>query len=120
MNDIIEPTMIGLSDAAHLKLKYLKDEGFFNEMLDAYRLGISLAIAKDLNPSDTASSRQTIFSVSTLDPNREIAVAVKHLCPNISGSIYKHAEKLAEAGVCLLYDISKKGEIDFVRLLNEK
>ena len=120
MNDTSEPTMIGLSDAAHSKLKYLKDEGFFNEMLDAYRLGISIAIAKDLSIIESASSRQTIFSVSTLDPNRDIALAIKHLCPNLTGSIYKHAEKLAEVGVCFLYETSKKGEINFLDLLDVK
>lgn len=113
MNDTIEPSSIGLSEKAHNNLKKLKEDGHFDEMIDAYRLGISIALAKNIEPDEISGSRQTIFSVSTLDPKGEIAIAIKSLCPKNIGSTYKYAERLAEWGVNELAKIAAYGEIDF-------
>ena len=47
---IQEPSTVGLTKAAHDKLKRFKDDGCFGELQDAYRFAISLAVAQELIP----------------------------------------------------------------------
>lgn len=74
-----EPTTIGLTEESHGILKRLKDEGHFAEMADAYRFAIALALSLGQEPPLVGGSRQTIFNVGTLDPDRALYYAVKIL-----------------------------------------
>lgn len=114
-----EPSMIGLSDRAHQLLKRLKDDGHFAEMADAYRFGVALALAHNVTPQEIIGSRTTVFSVATIDPDREIATAVKTILRDDGISIYRKVERLAEWGVRELARRAEDGEIDFAALLSE-
>lgn len=114
-----EPTMIGLSERTHPLLKRLKDDGHFAEMADAYRFGIALALAHGVQPDEISGARQTVFSVATIDPDREIATAIRSILGDDGSSIYRRAERLAEWGVRELARRSEDGEIDFAGLLCE-
>lgn len=116
---INEPTMIGVSDSTHIKLKRLKEDGHFREMADAYRFAIGLALAQGCVPPEISS--QTVFSVATIDPDQSIRNAIQTILgESASGiSIYKYAEKLADWGIRELSMQAERGEIDFVAIFDE-
>jgi DNA-binding IclR family transcriptional regulator len=95
---ISEPTMIGLSDKAHALLSQMKEDNFLAEMADGYRLGIGLALAQGIEPEDLHQKR-TVFSVATIDPDQEIAAAIRALIDLKGTSVYRMAERLADWGV---------------------
>lgn len=116
---IAEPTMIGLSDKSHMALKRLKEDGHFSEMADAYRFGIALALARGVVPGELPTPRTTIFSVATIDPDREIGNAIQALMDTQDIAVYRWVERLAEWGVTELSRRAEGGEIDVGALLEE-
>ena len=113
-----EPTMIGLSERTHSLLKRLKEDGHFAEMADAYRFGLALALAYGEEPEEL-TPRITIFSVATIDPDKEIYTAVKALKTPQGVSIYKQVERYADWGVRELSRRAETGDINFATLLKE-
>jgi len=114
-----EPTMIGLSEKMHGTLKRLKEDGHFAEMVDAYRFGIALALANGVIPDEVPTPRTTIFSVATVDPDREISNAIRALMDTEDTPVYRWAERLAEWGVAELARQAESGEIDVGAILQE-
>jgi len=114
-----EPTMIGLSEKSHGLLKRLKEDRHFAEMADAYRFGVALALANGVIPEEPPPPRTTIFSVATIDPDREIGIAIKALMDTGAVPVYRWVERLAEWGVMELARRSQGGEIDFSAILKE-
>lgn len=114
-----EPTMIGLSEKAHATLRRLKEDGHFAEMVDGYRFGVALALAHGATPDEAPPPRTTIFSVATVDPDREIGIAVRALMDTADVPVYRWVERLAEWGVTELGHQAERGEIDFGATLLE-
>ncbi len=114
-----EPTMIGLSERVHLVLTQMKEDGHFNEMADGYRLGIALALAHGVIPGEVPTPRKTVFSVATIDPDQEIAAAIRALGQLDGGSVYRLAERLAEWGVSELASRFETGPIDVSGLISQ-
>lgn len=114
-----EPTMIGLSEKMHGTLKRLKEDGHFAEMADAYRFGVALALAHGVIPDEVPTPRTTIFSVATVDPDREISNAIRALMDTEDTPVYRWAERLAEWGVAELARQAESGEIDVGAILQE-
>lgn len=120
---IQEPSTVGLTKAAHDKLKRLKEDRQFGELVDAYRFAISLAVAQGIDPFSVPSegNRQTMFNVGTLDPDQLLKVAINAVysdaCNNEAA--YKIAERLAEWGVGKLSMEASHGDINFVKLLQQ-
>jgi hypothetical protein len=110
-----EPTTVGLSETGHSNLQRLKEEGYFKEMLDAYRFAIALALSRGAMAEK--DSRKTIFNVGTLDPDNLIYSAVSELRTVEDEPVYKTAERLAEWGIAELYDLAKSQKLDFADLL---
>lgn len=119
MNTSIQPTMIGLSEKGHSLLKRLKEDGHFAEMADAYRFGIALALAHGVVPAEPPPPRTTIFSVGTIDPEREILTAINTLQDTGQIPGYKWAERLAEWGVTELWHRASSGALDLAEILEE-
>lgn len=113
-----EPTTIGLSESAKLKLQRLKEDGHFDEMADGYRFAIALALAHG-GITDALSSRQTIYNVGTLDPDHSIHLAVSILREPSDEPVYRTAERLAEWGVEELFRRSESGQLSFAEILDE-
>jgi hypothetical protein len=88
-------------------------------MLDAYRFGIALALATGVLPDEISS--QTVFAVSTVDPDQLIKHAIQAvLGEQVAGiSTYRMAERLADWGVQEIYAQSERGEIDVVGILDK-
>ena len=111
--------MIGLSEKSHSVLKRLREDGHFSEMADAYRFGIALALAHGVVPEEPPPPRTTIFSVATIDPDREIGSAIKALMEVGDVPIYRWAERLAEWGVTEIWRRAETGEINFTAIIDE-
>jgi hypothetical protein len=88
-------------------------------MADAYRFGIALALALGVVPEEPAPPRTTIFSVVTIDPDREIGSAIKALMNIGQLPVYKWAERLAEWGVTELAYRAESGDLDLQTILQE-
>lgn len=109
-----------LSEQAHAKLKRLQEEGHFLEMRDAYRFGIALALSRGIYPPEIGSSKVGgIYSISQIDPDQSIALAINLLMDTKGLPPYRWAERLAEWGINELSHESAKGQIAFPRLLAE-
>ena len=114
-----EPTNIGLSERAHARLKRLKEDGHFKEMVDAYRFGIALALAQGVVPPEITAT--TVFGVATVDPDQTLKNAIQTILGDkVEGiAVYKMAERLADWGVNELADQATMGEIDFVTIFDQ-
>ena len=115
-----EPTTIGLSQSAHKKLKWLKEEKYFRELLDGYRFAIGLALAQGIDPPEIEKTT-TIFNVGTVDPDQSLKQYIQIVVEDQIQSIpiYKMAERLAEWGVNELESQARSGGIDFITLLDQ-
>lgn len=116
---VTEPTNIGLSERSHSKLKRLKEDGHFNEMADAYRFAIALALAHGIVPPELPAPRTNIFGVATIDLRGEIYNAIKAIMDTKEIPVYRWAERLAEWGIEELARQTAAGDIDFSRILAE-
>lgn len=114
---IEEPTMIGLSERGHAILGRMKEDGQIGEMADGYRLGIALALASGQVPPDVPAPRKTVFSVATIDPEGDLAAAIRALAALDGSSVYKMAERLADSGVRELEERFGSGVLDSSSLL---
>ena len=114
-----EPTTIGLSESAHVKLKNLVGEGMFSEMRDAYRFAIAYALAMNVTPLDISEKKQTFLNVGSLDPDGEIASVINALKSDDEPSVYKFAERLADWGVTELTRQASKGPLNFSTIIQD-
>lgn len=106
-----EPTMIGVSPEDKEFLLSLKSQGIFAEALDAYRFAIGLAISRGMI-AKKGSARETMYSVSSLDPSKEIYQIIEMLdLADSDEPMYRCAERLAEAGIKLIRGHIKAGKI---------
>lgn len=118
---IKEPTTLGLSLNAHNKLKWLREEQYFRELLDGYRFAIALALAQGVDPPEIEEKRTTVFNVGTADPDQSLKQCIQIVMGDrIQGTaVYKMAERLAEWGINELKSQARSGGIDFVALLDQ-
>jgi signal transduction protein with GAF and PtsI domain len=118
---VTEPTMLGLSEATHAKLKRLKEDGHFREMVDAYRFGIGLALAQGMIDPPEISSTTTVFSAATLDPDQTLRRGIEAIVGDrLQGkSVYRFAERLADWGIQELSRDAERGEIKVVALFDQ-
>ena len=116
-----EPTMIGLSETTHAKLKRLKEDGHFREMVDGYRFGIGLALAQGMLEPPEISSTTTVFSVATLDPDQTLRRGIEAIVGDkLQGkSVYRLAERLADWGIQELSREAERGDINVVGLFDQ-
>ncbi len=113
-----EPTSVRLSNKANTILSQMKEDGHLAEMSDGYRLGIALALSQAVSPPELPPDSKTFIAVSGLDPEQEIAAAIRALV-NLEGqSVYRYAEKLADWGVMHMHDRFKGGQLDVAALID--
>ena len=109
---------VGIAKSAHPKLQRLKEDGHFNEMVDAYRFAVALALAHGGATTDF-TERQNLFNIGTFDPDRSLHTAVATLRLPTSESVYKTVERLATWGVEELDRRSQRGMLSFAEILSE-
>jgi hypothetical protein len=110
---------IGLSLEGKERLDRLRDDGYFNELRDAYRFAVAFALAKGGTPSEIQSTRRTMFAIATVDPDGTLATAIGELLPCNEVAPYRWAERLAEAGSKMITDIEKDRGFDLGAMLAE-
>jgi len=98
---VSEPVQIGIGESAHYKLEQLCADGYFSEMRDGYRFAVAYALSKGARPERMEGARKNVFSISTIDPDGLLKVAIDTLCPTEEAS-YRVAERLADWGVAEL------------------
>jgi hypothetical protein len=119
-NLIAEPTTIGLGEKSHNWLQRFKEEGIFAEMRDAYRFAVAFYLSKQITPPEIVGKKNTIFNIGTIDPDKELYLAISCLMPNIEGSIYQMAERLADAGIAEMAVEFERGTLDIVALIENQ
>jgi hypothetical protein len=117
-NEIIEPVNLGISEENHTWLKKFKEEGIFQEMRDAYKFSVALAIAQNIKPKEIFK-KETVFGIATIDPSRELYFCIDSLYFDINQARYHLLEQLAEAGMSLLVEKYKSGKLDLVKTIEE-
>ena len=111
-------TMIGLSENGHSKLKILKEDGIFHEMVDGYRAGVAFAIASNESPVPISGKKQTTFSVGTVDRKLAVSTLVQTLLDVDDSEVYAIIEQHAEIGVQKFYhEYEEPGNFDFIQML---
>ncbi len=116
---MIEPTNIGIGDAAHAKLKALCQDDYFAQMADVYRFAIALALAYGITPMEITGARQNVFGVATVDPDKSLYTAIKTLIDTGDTPVYRWAERLADWGVIELSRRADEGTLDIGQILEE-
>lgn len=108
---------VGLTDKTHRMLQQLKEDGVFNEMRDGYRLGIALAVSSGVvAPEDISTG--TFLNAGSLDPDNTIRDVITELFPDVADKPYRHAERLAEAGVAEMGRLHRAGQLRFGELFD--
>jgi hypothetical protein len=97
----------------------MKEDGYFAEMADGYRIGISIALSRGVRDHEVATPRKTVFSTATIDPDHEIAATIRALYDVDGEPIYKVAERLADWGVLEIARQFEGGVIDITALIQQ-
>lgn len=90
---------IGLGEESHFKLEQLCADRHFSEMRHGYKFAVAYALAKDARPERMESARKNVFSISTVDPDGTLKLAIETLYPLNGETAYRVAERLADWGV---------------------
>jgi hypothetical protein len=110
---------VGLTEDTHRMLQRLKEDNVFNEMVDGYRLGIALAIARRQIAPEGLKMR-TFVNAGSLDPDLFFKNMIIELYPDLSSRPYAAAERLAEWGVAELGRRHEAGLLRFTELFEEE
>jgi hypothetical protein len=112
-------TQVRASAATRETLETLKRRGHISDMLDGYRLGISVAIAFGRKPADESDEGRTNYiAAGNLDPDHEIRRVVREVYPEWRDVPMRAAEDLAEQGVSILAENMIEDDIEFAKLVS--
>lgn len=103
---------IGLPRSAFQLLEeVVETTPWFSQQIDAYRVSITIALARGLLPMQgERETYETKFSVSSVDPDRELRELVLALAPDSGSRPYDYAQRIAHRGVHLLHnELVKRG-----------
>ena len=99
IREVQEPAQVSILETSHEKLQALAQEGYFSEMRWAYKFAVALALDRGARPVRGDGPRTTLYSVSTLDPDGTLKLAVDTLYDRGSEPAFKVVERLAEWGI---------------------
>jgi hypothetical protein len=109
---------VGLSKEAHAKMMRLKEAGYFNEMADAYRFAVAIALAHGGATTEFAE-RQNFLNVGSLDRDGSLYTAVAVLRRPTNEHPYRTVERLATWGIEELDRRAQHGTLSFTEILDE-
>ena len=101
------------------KMKRLKEDGYFREMSDAYRLAIAISLSSGGAEKDAGEQKKTFLNIGSLDPDKRLYEAIRALKPNRTEPVYRIAERLAELGIDKIAEMAESGEISIRDILAE-
>ena len=105
-----DKTQLGLTLAAREQLDDVYSQGGFDDLQDAYRLAIAVALAQELVPTDAAASRNTYVNIGGLDPDRSLRTAVLVVRDDHEDRPAAFIERLAEAGIAKIHKHLHEGK----------
>ena len=119
--DAKDTANIGLSEDMHAKLKQMADDQIFSDMKDGYRLAASIAIRDKLDVKDRVlTGRKNMYDVGGIDEDNIYKNSISVIFPDQFGQEYKYLEKLADAGMELIYSAYEStGSFDVISILND-
>jgi hypothetical protein len=99
-------------------LRRLKEDGPFNEMLDACRLAVVLSVVSGFKeiPLDDPI---TIFNQGSFDASATLATAVMELCGESESEIYPRLSRMANWGVTELDRELRGDDISFRKFIGD-
>lgn len=109
---------VGLSRASHAALQRLKEDRYFDEMVDGYRFAVALALAHG-GATTEFTDRQNFINVGSLDRDGSLATVVAALRKPSGESVYRTVEKLATWGVEELARRADVGKLSVAGILEE-
>jgi hypothetical protein len=102
---------IGASQASRDVLDVLQDAGHIADLMDGYRLAISVAVGFGREPNLVSrGERRTMFAVGNLDPDNAIREAIREIYPQAVAKPSRAAEDLAEQGLAIISEKYLQGE----------
>jgi hypothetical protein len=114
---MIDRTQVRLSEQCRIILERWKQGNQIGDMIDGYRLGISISLAVGAVPDELPQNSVTYVSVSTLDPEGDLRGAIRLLSDTEPNTEYHLCEKLACWGIKYLNDRCPDGSLDLSSLL---
>ena len=112
MNDELkEPVKIGMPRAHNLKLDEILENAdcIFSEKKDIYRLAISIAIKENKIGDKNSKYDWLNYNVEQVDPEPKYFYnIVRSSYPEEEEAVYTTVQRLATAGIEILYDNFKK------------
>ena len=93
---------VGLTADGDAALKRLMETGWFQVEMDAYKVAISVALARGIDVRGPLTGVTTKFNVGGLDRDGKLARAIRMLGSEKTVSIFDYAERLADAGIRVL------------------
>jgi hypothetical protein len=96
IGDIVQ---VGASPQSRATLDELKRTGHISDLMDGYRLAISVAIAFGREPRAQRGERRTMFAAGNLDSDLSLRTTIREIYPAARDWPYRAAEDLAEQGL---------------------
>lgn len=115
--EISDKAQVAISLEGNDHIEHLvKRYQWFNDGIDAYKVAVSIALARGKNLSDSppVTNKRTKYGISSLDGDGRLRDMIISLRPDLEKRPYAASEWLAEIGLMILRD-----ELDSGRLLYE-
>jgi hypothetical protein len=110
---------VGASSASREVLERLREQGHIADMMDGYRLAITVAIGFGRQPGGgEKGERKTMFAVGNLDPDSALREAIKEIYPTHRTTPARAAEDLAEQGLEIIGDSFQGENFSFAEILD--
>jgi hypothetical protein len=105
-----DKTQLGLTPAAREQLDDVYAQGGFDDLQDAYRLAVAVALVQGLAPTDAAPSRNNYVNIGGLDPDGSLRTAVLAIRGDHEERPAAFIERLAEAGIAKIHAHLQEGK----------
>lgn len=109
---------IGLSSAAHEICSRLKEDGFFQDMVEAYRFAVALGIRQ--RQASAPFSRKNMYDVGGVDPSQVLRNIIVELFPEQAERPYAYMERLADAAFLGVGRLLNAGEFRLADVLHDE
>ena len=121
-NAAADKTQVALSLEGNDHIEHLTERyKWFKEGYHAYKVAVSVALARGKDISDTppVTKKQTKYSVSTLDSDGKLRDLIISLRPDLVQRPYAASEWLAEIGLMIIRDELDSGRLLYEILMNK-
>src|SRR5947209_2222385 len=92
-------TQLAVSEQGATDREYIRDELKLKDLQDAYRLGVAVALAKELPPAPEGLRRPNTYGTGDVDPDGALRASILAVREDHGGRPYTLLQRLAEAGL---------------------